>query len=109
MYIAVLEDVPDEMVPVLVAHTVLGAHLILNNTCIKYNNWLSTSFRKVVVRVTKKEFEKIRLLDNVYLGHENVTLCGQKSCAVYVVSDVDGTPNVLKFAKLWKPNVQSNS
>lgn len=115
LYIAVLDQVPDHMVPVLVAHAVLGAHLkwygyhwegytgesleARNN----YNDWLRDSFRKVVLKVNKKEFEKIKLLENVYLAHENSTLGGEKSCVV--VCPRDGIyPNVIKFAKMWKPN-----
>lgn len=65
LYIAVLDEVPDFMVPTLVAHSVLGAHLEFNTTCFKYSEeqlrykkWLTESFRKCVVRVNRKEFEK---------------------------------------------------
>lgn len=108
-YIAVLEEVPDHMVPVLVAHSMLGAHLATGLWCVPtdydrlYCDWLANSFRKCVVRVNRKEFEKIKELPDVYLGHENTTLNGEKSCAVLVVNN-DEIPNVLKWAKLWKPN-----
>ena len=104
MYIAVLDEVPDHMVPVLVAHATLGAHLWFytqeswNNN---YTDWLNDSFRKVVLRVNRKEFEKISALGNVYLAHENSTLNGEKSCAV--VCPREDTPRVLAFAKMWKP------
>lgn len=101
MYIAVLDEFPDFMTPTLVGHSVLGAHLHMTGTS-KYDRWLSESFKKVVVRVTQREFDKISLLNGVYLGHENKTLEGRKSCAVYVSTGED-LPNVLKFAKLWKP------
>ncbi len=109
MYIAVLNEVPDHMVPVVVAHAVLGAHLDFSRSFIAetpgyelYVRWLEQSFKKCVVSVNRREFEKI--VDNVfplYLGHENKTLNGGKCCAVTVVDD--DIPNVLKFAKLWKP------
>lgn len=101
MYIAVLDEFPDYMTPTLVAHSVLGAHLKFAGTD-SYDNWLTTSFKKVVVRVNQKEFDKISLMNNVYLGHENKTLSGRKSCAICISSGED-IPNVLKFAKLWKP------
>lgn len=119
MYIAVLDEVPDHMVPVLVAHAVLGAHIEFSvgygeyvgdedsNPYSKYNRWLEYSFKKCVLRVNRKEFEKIKALPFVYLAHENTTLSAEKSCAVVMPFDTE-SPNVLKFAKLWSPkNEQS--
>ena len=117
LYIAVLDNVPDGMVPTLVAHSMLGAHLWLEpidvpitsdcSTIVEerglYKEWLSKSFRKCVVRVNRKEFEKISKLPLTYLGHENTTLNGEKSCAVVYPVWSDNLPNVLKFAKLWSP------
>ena len=113
LYIAVLDEFPDYMVPTLVAHAVLGAHLEFSQRVDSENwrydepyypsyvKWLEESFKKCVVRVSQKEFDKIAALDDVYLGHENTTLEGRKSCAV--VCPREEIPNVLKFAKLWKP------
>jgi hypothetical protein len=64
-----------------------------------YKAWLNRSFKKCVLRVNQKEFDKIALLPSVYLGHENTTLEGKKSCAV-VCPSMAVTTNVLKFAKL---------
>lgn len=101
LYIAVLDDFPDYMTPTLVAHSVLSAHLKFQNIP-TYQKWLNDSFKKCVVRVNSKEFEKISELENVHLGHENNTMGGQKTCVV--VCPIEGEqPNVLKFAKLWKP------
>ena len=105
MYIAVLDEFPDYMTPTLVAHSVLGAHIGWDDKWfggyLNYNEWLDKSFKKCVVRVNQKEFDKITALGNVYLGHENNTLEGRKACAV--VCPREEIPNVLKFAKLWKP------
>ena len=117
LYIAVLDDVPDYMVPTLVAHAVLGAHLnfmadieILDifdeeraEHLKSYNWWLSQSFKKCVVRVNQREFDRIAALNHVYLAHESTTLEGRKSCAVVCPIPDDSLPNVLRFAKLWKP------
>ena len=100
MYICVLDKFPDFMTPTLVAHSVLAAHLKFQDIPV-YNYWLNNSFKKVVVRVSQKEFDKISELPNVHLGHENNTLDGKKSCAVVVPGN--DLPNVLRFAKLWKP------
>lgn len=102
LYIAVLEDVPDYITPTLVAHAVLGAHLAFGDNP-NYQAWLKNSFKKCVVRVNRKEFDKIAALPGVYLGHENKTLGGIKSCAIPVPCEDKDLPNVLKFAKLWKP------
>lgn len=117
LYIAVLDEVPDFIVPTLVAHSVLGAHLEYARQYIAtedysqsvhapyktYLNWLENSFKKCVVRVSRKEFDKIAVIPGTYLGHENKTLGGIKSCAVPLPVPNDQLPNVLKFAKLWKP------
>lgn len=101
LYIAVLDEFPDYMTPTLVAHSMLSAHLKFQDN-LSYQKWLAESYKKCVVRVNQKEFDKIAELDNVHLGHENHTLGAKKSCAV--VCPIEGEqPNVLKFAKLWKP------
>jgi hypothetical protein len=104
MYIAILDEFPDYMTPTLVAHSVLGAHLAFQDDE-DYNYWLKNSFRKCVVRVSQKEFDKISGLDKVYLGHEKTTLGGKTSCAI--VCPGEEVHNVLKFAKLWKPADQN--
>lgn len=110
LYIAVHEDVPDFMVPTLVAHSMLGAHIEFENDLAydedlttAYFEWLSKSFKKCVVKVNEKEFQKISNIRGVYLGHENTTMNGKKSCAVVIPFKDDANPNVLKYAKLWKP------
>ena len=109
LYIAVLDEFPDYMTPTLVAHAVLGHHRTVmaqkgEQYFSLYDDWLNNSFKKCVVRVSQKEFDKISLLPNVGLFHENHTLNAKKAAAVLAVSDE--IPNVLKFAKLWKPKVE---
>lgn len=104
LYIAVLEDVPDYIVPTLVAHTILNAdNMFLDIAFEQYSKWKKESFRKCVVKVNQKEFDKIVNLDKTFVGFENKTLNGQPSCAIPVPVEDDDLPNVLKFAKLWKP------
>ena len=100
MYIAVLDEFPDYMTPTLVAHSVLAAHLKFQDDA-DYNKWLTESFRKCVVRVNEKEFNKIREINKVHYGYELHTLEGKEACAV--VCPRSEYPNVLRFAKLWKP------
>ena len=100
LYIAVLDEFPDYMTPTLVAHSVLAAHLVFCEND-RYKKWLNESFRKCVLRVNKKEFEKIKQLPDVHLGHEKHTMNGDKACAVVLPYEPNQVPNVLKFAKLW--------
>lgn len=114
LYIAVLDEVPDYMVPVLVAHAVLGAHLEfsrgyiadderLDSLYASYVEWLEYSFKKCVIKVNRKEFIKISEIPCTYLAHENTTLKGSKTCAIPLPVHNEDIPNVLKFAKLWNP------
>lgn len=108
MYIAVLDEVPDHIVPVLIAHSVLNADQFFRthedwSITGEYYEWMDKSFRKVVLRVNRKEFEKIRTTLTCWEGHENTTLDGETSCLVVLPVDRDNKPNVLKFAKMWKP------
>lgn len=106
LYICVLDKFPDYMTPTLVAHAVLRHHLIEmqqieTNDYYNYTDWLNNSFKKCVVRVNQKEFDKIMALPNVVQSWENNTLDGTVSCLT-IVADSDDH-KVLKFAKLWKP------
>ncbi len=109
LYVAVIDEFPDFMVPTLVAHSVLGAHVkwtgeLSEEDLTPYLTWMEQSFKKSVVRVNRKEFEKISQIPNTYLGHENKTLNGEKSCAIPIpIREDELLPNVLKFAKLWAP------
>lgn len=111
LYICVRDDVPDYITPTLVAHATLRHHLECN-TDEGYVSWLLDSFKKCVVRVNAKEFEKIRALKDTHnLGvvesWENKTLGGEVSCLTVVVDD-DLIPNVIRFSKLWRPKEGAN-
>lgn len=101
LYIAVLDDFPDYMTPTLVAHSMLSAHLKFQDESL-YQIWLTQSFKKCVVRVNQREFDRIAAMPLVHLGHESNTMNGTPACAV-VCPRNEPTPNVLKFARLWKP------
>ena len=111
LYIAVLDEFPDYMTPTLVAHAMLGAHLKFTIDSEEYGlpmypeylYWLENSFKKCVVRVNQREFDKIAALPDVYIGHEKTTIDGRDSCVVVCPMPTEELPNVLRFAKLWKP------
>lgn len=113
MYIAVLDEAPDYMVPTLVAHSILNADDYFynysasvgetENVVRTYCDWRVNSFRKVVLRVNRKEYDKIKDTLHAWEGHENTICEGKGSCLVVLPVESDAVPNVLKFAKLWKP------
>lgn len=121
LYIAVLDEFLDYMTPTLVAHSVLAAHLKFSEKhqdesgwrdgeyyYPRYIEWLENSFKKCVVSVNQKEFDKIAELPNVHLGYEKYTLDGRMACAVVCPMPNEELPRVLKFAKLWKPKNETN-
>lgn len=103
MYIAVLDEAPDYMVPTLVAHSVLTAHAKFQGEFV-YMQWFKAFFRKVTVRVNRREFDKIRTTLVCHQGHENTICNGEPSCLVVMPVWCDEIPKVLQYAKLWKPN-----
>lgn len=104
MYIAVLDEAPDYMVPTLVAHSILNAHFeFCDNDEEGYDEWLCNSFRKVTLRVSRREYDKIKETLTYWEGHENTICDGKGSCLVVLPVESDAVPNVLKFAKLWAP------
>ena len=102
LYIAVRDQVPDFIVPTLVAHTILNADAAFADFE-QYQQWKQQSYKKCVVRVNDREWDKIAALEHVYLGYELHTLDGQMSCAIVLPCLNSELPNVLKFAKLWSP------
>lgn len=102
LYIAILDEFPDYMTPTLVAHAVLSAHEIHKQDP-RYQKWWSTSYRKCVVRVNQKEFDQIARLPHTCQTYEKTCLDARMACAIPVPVENEDLPNVLKFAKLWKP------
>lgn len=102
LYIAVLDEVPDYIVPTLVAHTILNADKAFSDLPL-YRKWKTESYKKCVCRVNRKEFDKIAALPGTFLGYENHTLGGTMSCAIAVPVENEDLPKVLMFAKLWAP------
>lgn len=102
MYIAVLDEAPDYMVPTLVAHSVLNGHIKFQDNP-KYQDWLANHFFKVVIRVNRKEFNKIQSTMECFTGFESTICNAEPSCLVVLPLQSTEVPNVLKFAKLWKP------
>lgn len=103
MYIAILDEAPDYMVPTLVAHSVVNAHINMN-WFPEYRDWLENSFRKVTIRVSRAEYQKIKdNCDEWWEGSENTICEGKGCCLVILPMESEDRPHVLRAAKLWAP------
>jgi peptidyl-tRNA hydrolase len=102
MYIVVLDEAPDYMVPTLVAHSAINAHRYFEGSP-EYDEWILNSYKKVVVRVSRKEFDKIAARHYCWKGHENTICGGEPSCLIVMPVHTCEVPPILSFAKLWKP------
>lgn len=100
IYIAVHDEVPDNMVPVLVSHAVLGAHLKRSSNN-EYLKWLAQSFRKVIVRVEANEFNQCALLPDCHIAFESTVMHAAPSCVVSMPYTSPDIPEVLRNASLW--------
>jgi putative NADPH-quinone reductase len=104
MYIVIRDDVPDFIAPTLVAHSVLNAHIKFQHVD-AYRQWLTDSFKKVVVRVSQATFTDIieNLKLPMHVGHEKKTCDGADICIVCMPVWNTNVPNILKCVDLWKP------
>ena len=112
MYICILDEFPDYMTPTLVAHATLGAHIEFSKIKTDsnlYEDWLTNSYKKVVVRVNQGLYDKIKLIENEFTKDypiiergESTTLNGKKSCLILLARHSE-IPKPLKKARLWKP------
>lgn len=99
MYILILDDVPDSFAPVVAAHASLMGHLEWNEKNKGYDAWLTNSFKKCIVRVSKGEFEKAKSFEDSLVVREN-NLAREVAIVLCPRQDY---PKGVKFYKLWKP------
>lgn len=110
LYIAVKDNVPDHMVPVLVAHTVMNANDFFSShlhlwTQTKFIEWKKKCFKKCVVKVNQKEWDNLfKMGIPLFCGYESTVNEGLDSCAIPLPVEDKDLPNVLKYAKMWKPD-----
>lgn len=100
MYILILNDVPDNLVPVTAAHASLACYLEYPND-LEMKIWLSTSFKKVVCSVNQTEFDKAKEAGNYNITTESAL--GGRVVAITFVPRRE-FPKCFSFFKLWKPN-----
>jgi peptidyl-tRNA hydrolase len=109
MYIVVIDEAPDYMVPTLVAHSVMNAHDFFKSPGRSdaqrawYDDWNLNSFRKVVVKVPGTVFDKIHATLDCWAGHERTICNGATTCLVVNPVESDDVPKPLQYAQLWKP------
>lgn len=99
MYICIKDDVPKNFVPVISAHASLACYLKYKDSEI-IQEWLDKSFRKVIVKVNEKEFNKAKELDSVVLTES--ALDGIE-VAVAIPPMVE-CPKFMKYLQLYKFN-----
>ena len=110
LYIGILDTVPSQMVPVLVAHSVMNADTAYQDreryaeAVDRYLDWKLNSFRKCTLSVNEKEFGRLcQLHPGVFTGYENTVLGGAPSCVIPLPYNREDRPNVLRYARLWEP------
>lgn len=99
LYIAVLDTALKEDINhtiLSIAHVTLMAHKAFEGIP-EYDDWLANSFRKCLVLVNQKEFNKIKQLDNVVVATEMAMPGWELTAAICPRAD---WPNVIKYAKL---------
>lgn len=98
MYILVKEEVPLGIAMVGVAHASLAAYLKFQ-TSPEVNSWLSGPFYKAVCKVTSKEFENAKQVEDHVIITES-SLNNQEIAIAF--KPRDDWPKMFKFLRLYK-------
>lgn len=103
MYIAVKESVPLGFAMVGVAHAAIIAHLNWGEDRVHkdYQHWREHSFKKVVLKVSDKEFEKLKSLRDAVVVTESA-LEEQQTCVVLCPRDDADWPKFVRFLRMYK-------
>ena len=100
MYILILEDTPDQLAPVVAAHASLACYLQFQEQA-AMQRWVKGIFKKVVCKVSQKEFEKAKLLEKGLVLTES-SLEHQE--VVIAFCPRESFPKNFRFFKMWKPS-----
>ena len=98
MYILIPDDVPTGIVPLVTAHASLSAYLRFVNDPDTIE-WVTKSFKKVVVQVTREEFEESKQIERCVVITESSL--DNKEVALVLMPRHVFPPQVKKY-KLWK-------
>ncbi len=99
MYIIILNNVPDKLVPVIAAHASLACYKKYENSE-NMKKWIDGIFRKVVCTANITEFESFKnetdfvLLTESALNNQEVALA---------FSPREEYPKKFKFLRMWTP------
>lgn len=101
MYILVPDDLPPGYEMVAVAHASLQCYLAYKNTP-NMIEWLSTSFRKVVCKVTREELETSQLGCPDSIVTTESSLDNKKVAISFCPRPAEEWPEKFKYYPLWK-------
>lgn len=99
MYIIVKDNIPDKLVPVIMAHASLACYKKFedNEDMVK---WINGIFKKVVCITSEIEFEKLKdEADFVVLSES--ALDNKEVCLAFCPREE--YPKKFKFLKMWSP------
>lgn len=99
MYIAIKESIPFSFALVAVAHAVAAAMDKWRGKDEVFDEWMDTSFRKVIVKVTDAEFETLREVPDSITMTESA-LEGMKTSMIF--KPRHEYPKIFKFLRLYK-------
>jgi hypothetical protein len=102
MYILIKEDTPDDLVPVIAAHTSLATYLAWKDDE-RMKEWFEGIFYKVVCSVNQKEFDNAKAFEKRVIITESAL--GGREVAIGVCPTDAEKP--FKYYKLWKAGTLS--
>ena len=108
MYILMLDTVPDAFAPVMSAHSSLMCYdrfradkdMII---------WFHNSFKKVVCRVSQKEFDRALEVGNKYVLTTESNLDGMVCSATFCPRLKEDWPEDFRYFRLWSPNFRGRN
>lgn len=98
MYILIIDDLPEGFAVLASAHASLATYLQFKDSP-EVESWLSGTFRKVVCKVNKKEFERAKEFDGAVVMTESAL--GNREVAIGF-KPREEWPKQFRFYKLYK-------
>jgi hypothetical protein len=100
MYIFIKDTVPEHMVPVCCAHASLGCYLKYPDSE-EMKQWISGPFKKVICKVNQKNFDKLKLIDDMDFIVQRENNLNDEVCIAFVPKE--NWPKKFYSFPLWKP------
>ena len=102
MYIFIKDSVPDGMAPVVAAHAALACYLKFEHDE-DMVDWLNYSFKKVVCRVSDKEFDVLKNIKKHNITTESSLESKEVAMTFCPRDEPQCDLNWFNSYKLWKP------